>query len=114
MLEEQLVTIRVKSIDLCTREVPCVEVTDVDSASTSSNEEATSPRTPTYADIVAGRITPPLSPNDRYSRSSGLPLGDSEREYRPAFSFRKLWAFTGPGLIMSVAFLVRRLLYIVL
>ncbi|KAF3794279.1 Metal transporter [Nymphaea thermarum] len=35
----------------------------------------------------------------------GIPQEDGETDASPAFSWRKLWLFTGPGFLMSIAFL---------
>mmetsp|Transcript_2323 Transcript_2323/g.4699 ORF Transcript_2323/g.4699 Transcript_2323/m.4699 type:complete len:607 (-) Transcript_2323:45-1865(-) len=93
--EDQVDGIRQQSIDMATREVPCVEVADLDSSSTEGDDEETpTPPTPPSA------RTPPLSPSFRRAR-----LASGDHEIHHGFSWRKLWAFTGPGLIMSVAFL---------
>jgi hypothetical protein len=90
------------SLDLSVYRVKCVEV---EKSSSSDGEEEIAeeaPQTPTLAVVCRDGIvctTPPFSPSS-HSLEPVTPEG------RIRFSWRKLWAFTGPGLIMSVAFLV--------
>jgi len=89
------------SLDLSVYRVKCVEI---EKSSTSDGQEEIAeeaPQTSTYAEVCRDGIvctTPPFSPSS-HSLEPVTPEG------RIRFSWRKLWAFTGPGLIMSVAFL---------
>ncbi|XP_065177723.1 natural resistance-associated macrophage protein 2-like [Sycon ciliatum] len=53
------------------------------------------------ADVSLSRAFLPQKPKNNLEQTIPIPDDDSEQ----LFSFRKLWAFTGPGFLMSIAYL---------
>lgn len=51
---------------------------------------------------VTANETTNLAPHQTYSKESRILIPDTDST---GFSFRKLWAFTGPGFLMSIAYL---------
>ena len=50
-------------------------------------------------------IVPGTPSRETYFSSNRVTIPDSEEDNRTSFSFRKLWAFSGPGFLMSIAYL---------
>ena len=50
-------------------------------------------------------IVPGTPSRETYFSSNRVSIPDSEEDNQTSFSFRKLWAFSGPGFLMSIAYL---------